>query len=341
MAVQSSNRPPAANPDDLIMGYEAAHASSGYLLQPDAGLLRIEGEDRIAFMQRQTTNDLTRLVEGRVLSTVLTSPAARILDVLQVITENGALLAATLPGRGSQTVQFLQSKIFFMDKVRVVSKSRDFLQILLIGPDASQTLNRLGFKRPPGLDEAAAVSFENVSMRAWGERAPGGLGFRLIAPVELHDALLSALVEAAAAPLSPEAFETLRVEAGFPGPRVELTEEYTPLETGLRHAISDNKGCYTGQEVIARQITYDKVTRLLVGLRCSEAVRVGDRVWADGRPAGQVTSAARSPRFGMIALGVIKRPYHEPGTDVWIGPREGGIAARTTDLPFKPLDQPA
>ena len=82
----------------------------------------------------------------------------------------------------------------------------------------------------------------------------------------------------------------------------------------MEHAVSGNKGCYPGQEVIARQLTYDKVTQRLVGLRLDEPVAPGGRLLAEGKPVGVITSAAVSPRFGAIALGVVKRPHHEVGT---------------------------
>ncbi len=114
--------------------------------------------------------------------------------------------------------------------------------------------------------------------------------------------------------LSPDSRHILRVEAGLPAAGAELSEEYTPLEAGMEHAVSGDKGCYPGQEVLARQVTYDKVTQRLVGLKLSEPVTPGKRLLAEGKPAGVVTSAAVSPRFGAIALGVVKRPHHEVGT---------------------------
>jgi folate-binding protein YgfZ len=137
------------------------------------------------------------------------------------------------------------------------------------------------------------------------------------------------------APLQDQTYQILRVEAGIPAPRAELTEDYTPLETGLGWAVAEGKGCYTGQEVIARQLTYDKVTQHLVGLRLNRSAQPGKRVWAEGKPAGAVTSAVHSPRFGEIALAIIKRPHHQAGTLVHAGDTEAqSIPATVTSLPF-------
>ena len=97
----------------------------------------------------------------------------------------------------------------------------------------------------------------------------------------------------------------------------ELTGDYTPLEAGLAWAVSDNKGCYTGQEIIARQITYDKVTKTLVGLRSDVPLLVGENVTADGRSVGVVTSSGYSPALGRpLALAVVKRPFNTAETEL-------------------------
>jgi folate-binding Fe-S cluster repair protein YgfZ len=99
-------------------------------------------------------------------------------------------------------------------------------------------------------------------------------------------------------------------------------------------AISSVKGCYTGQEIIARQITYDKVTRRLVGLRLESPVDPMVAIQVDGRTVGAITSVAASPRWGLIALAVIKRPHHEPGTAVTVLYEGRSVSATTTVLPF-------
>jgi folate-binding protein YgfZ len=321
-----------------LAGYSAATNGAAYFPQPAAGYLRIGGPDRQTFLQRQTTNDVRLLTPGRALVSVLTSPAARILDVLTLVAEPGESLGAlTLTGRAAETFRYLRSRIFFMDKVTLEDASAEFAQFDLLGPAAPDVLRRLGFDRPPDVNEAVAAEVAGAQARAlYGE----GLGFRLLFPASQAQAVTAALASAGADRLSVESFAVLRVEAGQPAGGHELVEDFTPLETGLAASISDSKGCYTGQEVIARQITYDKVTRLLVGLTLEGAVNVGDRVWsgAEDRSAGRITSTAHSPRFGHIALAVLRRPLNEPGTAVTVGEREGGVPAVVVDLPFSKGD---
>jgi folate-binding protein YgfZ len=129
--------------------------------------------------------------------------------------------------------------------------------------------------------------------------------------------------------------DLLRIEAGLPLWGRELSEEVTPLETGLLPAISFNKGCYTGQEVIARQTNYDKVTRNLVGLELGNAApQTGARVLGPGR-GGFVASVAYSPALHKtIALAVVPRELAAPGTEVEIPQGDETLKATVRSLPF-------
>jgi folate-binding protein YgfZ len=157
----------------------------------------------------------------------------------------------------------------------------------------------------------------------------------LIAPALSVAEVEAALCALGLSPLSPEAYEELRIEAGLPGPH-ELSEDYNPLEVNLRDTVSDSKGCYTGQEIIARQITYDKVTRNLVGLRLTDAAERGSRILHEGHKIGEVTSIVNSPRLGWIGLAVIKRPASDAGTTLAVIGEGGEVPATVVQLPFIP-----
>lgn len=298
-----------------------------------SGFLRLAGADRVDFIQRQSTNDLTRLTAGTHLSTVLTNPAARIIDVLQVFPlDDETLAAVTLPGRGAGTFAFLKKRIFFNDQVTIEDAGADYRVIDLlddIGPIAL----------PTGISqvETGAVKsgkFEGQAVIALGLSGTNVAGRRIVVPAAVCEAFMEELEKAGVTALTSEEFEVLRIEAGQPGPAGELTEDFTPLETGLAGLVSDTKGCYTGQEVIARQITYDKITRGLAGIRLEGPARTGARVLAGESSAGSVTSYINSPREGYLALAVLKRPYGEPGTEVRVETGNGEIAGRVVPLPF-------
>lgn len=313
--------------------YQAAQCRAGYLLISEAGSLRLEGPDRQAFLQRQSSNDVRRLEPGRGVLTVLTSPTARILDVLYLLPEIEAITALTLPGRGPATARFLRSRIFFNDQVRLADASADTVQIDLFGPQAGAVLAALGLSAPLEIDQVAGPA------GAWELRAVRlgsyfGLGYRLLVGPASAPALRAALEQAGAAAVDAKTFNVLRIEAGLPAAGTELTDAYTPLETGLEAAVCGAKGCYTGQEVLARQVTYDKVTQRLCGLRLEVPTAAGERLYTStGEPAGSLTSTAVSPRLGAIGLGVVKRPHHQPSAALHVGGAHGS-AAVVTDLPF-------
>ena len=323
-----------------LSAYDAARLGAAFFPQAETGFLLLEGQDRLAFLQRQTTNDVTQLNSTQTILTALVNAGARILDVLRlVLLGQDSVGVITLPGHAANTARFLKNRIFFMDKVTLVDASQAYAHIDLDGPTAAQTLQRLGCQEPPTTNECQLFQVDTLTVRVIGQRGLSGIGYRLLLPAEGRETLLAALLNGGVKQLSAQEFEILRVEAGLPAAGAELTEEYTPLETGLVAAVSNDKGCYTGQEVIARQINYDKVTQSLVGLRLQAPVAPGQRIWDQERPVGVVTSAVHSSRYGPIALGVIKRPSHLPGTDVIIGGdgKGDGVSATVVELPFTRL----
>ena len=314
--------------------YLAAQTGSVFYRLHDAGYLHLTGDDRVAFLNRQTTNDLQLLRPDRAVTTVLTSPTARILDVLTLIDEGETLGVITLEGRHDVTARALQGKIFFMDKVTVEDVSAEVAQFDLDGAAVSTLLSQLGFEATVGMENLASAVIAGVKAGAVGRRGLVGIGTRLLVPMAAVDVVTAAMVEAGALALTPDEYHVLRVEAGLPAASAELTDAYTPLEAGLEDFISDKKGCYTGQEVIARQITYDKLTRRLVGLKLASLVEPGARVEVEGKAAGVVTSVAVSPRLGPVALAYIKRPYDAPGTELAAVQDATLIDAQVQALPF-------
>lgn len=322
------------NAQDVVPpeGYQAAISGSAYYVWENPGFLHISGADSHDFLQRQTTNDIRLLEPASCLVTALTNPAARILDLLTLIDQSESLLAITLPGHGETTHHYLHSRIFFNDKVTVDDISHEMTLIDLLGSESLGLLSQLGM-------ESALVENRVISWEIAGGFVQGfiqrGLGYRLTCQSNQAPALLAALARAGAVRLSYETFDLLRIEAGVPAGGQELTDEYTPLEAGLGWAVSASKGCYTGQEVIARQITYDKVTRYLAGLRLNQPIQRGESVFSpeEDRQIGTITSAVVSPRLGPLALAILKRPYDQPGGQVALG-KQDGPAATVVSLPF-------
>lgn len=298
-------------------------------LRPDAGVLVIADADRADFLHRMTTNNINALRPGQSAVTVLTSPTARIVFVFTVVCRADDLLVLPAPGETAAVERYLRGQIFFMDKVKVRNVSADYARLRLMGAEAGATLAAInGLDLAPAADGAWQAHDGLLAVKQMGYDVPG---YELILPLAQQPALVDALTAAGVAPLDDAAYHARRIELGRPLPGRELTGDYNPLEAGLAWACSDNKGCYTGQEIIARQITYDKVTKTLVGLRSAAVLTAGAELSVDGRTVGVVTSVAHSPTLDApIALAIVKRPHNAVGSNLQIG----DVVVTVVALPF-------
>jgi tRNA-modifying protein YgfZ len=321
--------------------YTAINRSAFYSYQ-QPGLLLILGLDRAEFLQRQTTGDVRLLNNKNAVLSVLTSPSARILDVFILLESPieigdvaaGGIAAITLPNRGGETARFLKSRIFFNDNVKVEDISRGICQVDVLGPQAGGLLEELTHQAPPEPLESLPAQVSGAPVRLVGLPASLSAGWRIIALSDVLPHIQRQLGELGAVQLSDDTYQILQVESGLPSPSQELTDTFTPLEVGLREAIMDGKGCYTGQEVIARQINYNKIAKQLTGLKLDSLPLLGAEVKASGVHAGKVTSTADSPRYGPLALAVLRRPHNEPRSRLTVLSEGQEIHAEVVRLPF-------
>jgi tRNA-modifying protein YgfZ len=307
--------------------YTALRTGAALHMRSDRGLLQLTGADRVDFVQRMTTNNIVILEQGQSAVTVLTSPVARIQYVFTVLQRGDLLWLLPAGDEVEQLSRHLRSQIFFMDKVKVENLSGLFRRMRLIGDQSAATLAAAELPAP-----AAETFAEQDGIVVFHQAAFDVPGYELIVPGAEVEAVQARLVGAGALLLADDdAYTVRRVELGRPAVDHELIEEYNPLEAGLAWTCAENKGCYTGQEIIARQITYDKVTKTLVGLRSDHPLAAGAEVKVDGRAVGAITSAVYSPMLeSHLALAVIKRPHNSTGVTV----EADGQPAKVIDLPF-------
>ena len=273
------------------------------------------------------------LTADQSLQNVLTSATARILDVFQLLYDADAIGAISLPGQNQATAAFLKGKIFFMDQVEVEDASDEIALVDIEGPAVGMLLPELGLDHELTAGQVVSIDLDGTRVRVIAQSGlTAELGLRLLLPRTALGALQARLGEMEVEELSEAGHEALRIEAGQPKSGHELTQDYTPLETNLAAAISDTKGCYTGQEIIARQITYDKITKRLVQIKFDAEVEVGAKVMAAGKKAGVITSAVNSPRRGALALAVLKRPHEQDGTTVTVVDEEGEVQGTVKSL---------
>jgi aminomethyltransferase len=315
--------------------YDTALSGVVYWDEGQAGRILMRGRDRAELLQRLSTNDIVRLRAGQGAQTVLTSPIGRIIDLLTVHALDDALLVVTSAGQGPAVFGHLRKNIFFNDQVTLEPAGRSHAQLALFGPQAARAL-----QASAGAPELADLAMHHhVELEIAGgpvrvaRRAPiGGAGFTLYVPAQQLESVRAALEEAGALALTAVAYEILRVEQGIPAYGHELGLEYIPLETGLNEAICFTKGCYVGQEIIARMESRNRMAKQLRGLRLDAPAEAPGKLSVAGKQAGDLTSAVVSPRFGPIALAYVRSAHAAPGTQV--GVAQSDVQAQVVDLPF-------
>jgi aminomethyltransferase len=286
------------------------------------------GRDRLDLLHRMSTNDLLGLAPGAARPTVLTTPIARIVDLLWVLNRGETVLCLTSPGRATAVRRWLAGYIFYNDKVKFEDAGAELGQIGLFGPKAQAVAEAL----QPGAAALAESHFSEVDevvvLRA---RPLAGDGYAVIAPAGRMGALWERAVAAGAVPAGEDAYEMLRLQAGVPG-NAELSGDYIPLEANLWPAVDFHKGCYIGQEIIARMESRGKLARRLAGIKLSAPVNAGAEVIAvdGGLVIGKVTSAGSLPGYGPVALAYLKTAQAEAGTGVRVSEAQGEVVG----LPF-------
>ncbi|MBX3049484.1 MAG: folate-binding protein YgfZ [Anaerolineales bacterium] len=291
--------------------YQAAKEGAAYFTLSAPGLLRFTGETHVDFLQRQTSNDLGLLSPQQAVPSLLTSAQGRVLEHFSLAQDGDNLLMLTQPGHGPGLAAYFQKRIFFNDQVVVQDQSDAYAQIELHGPLAVQALARLGLEPVAALDSLRAAEWQGHPVHLITQPGYGSpYRYLLMLPQPTAPALLVSLQ---LSELNASQRELLRIEAGLPGDP-EFNHQYTPFELGLDRLVSATKGCYTGQEVLARQVTYDKVVRKLARISSQQPLAPGQRLLAEDKPVGEVTSAANSPTHGPLALAVLRRTHDQPGT---------------------------
>lgn len=305
--------------------YEAALVSAVLLDRSHEGRLELQGEDRFAMPQRISTNDVVGLTPGEGKPTLFLNANGRILDRAELFNwrEATALLLAG-PGRGPTVQAYLQRNIFFNDKITLRDLAPEMHQFSLHGPQASTVLERLypGVSGLP-LMHGLWISLDDLDLYAIRSKPLIGDHWTILTPREQAHIVWETLRQAGhTAGLHPSGgiiYNALRIRAGQPGTGRELSPDYIPLEVGLWDEVSFTKGCYTGQEIIARMESRNRLAKTLVRLELSSMVDAPAELTFMGRPAGMLTSSVTSPAGEYFAIGVVKTSLAHPGTSLSVG----------------------
>jgi tRNA-modifying protein YgfZ len=284
----------------------------------DQGRLELTDRDRLDLLHRMSTNDMNNLAVGQGRSTVLTTALARIIDRLICYNRGETLLAlANYPDvvRG-----WLQKHIFFQDKVKLHDVSAELGQLEVYGPQAATVVESFASDASKlSLHAFLNVETEYGTVLIARAYPLAGDGFMFIVPVAALEVVKTMILKQAQVALgSVIDYEGLRIAAGLPGKDHELTEDYIPLEANLWDSVSFSKGCYIGQEIIARMESRNRLAKTLVPVHIQGQVVEGNTVTDGTRNIGKVTSIVAQSDGTMLGLAFIKPELAEAGTRVII-----------------------
>ena len=339
------------------------------------GAVILTGKDRASFLHGLVTNDIKKLTPGTGCAAAFLTPKGKLLADCVVLCEEDRLEIDCEPELARKIEDLLRKYLVFNEIQigNLTSETAVFhLQHSAAGDAVEELLGKVIEKEPdragaggtwprqahahvtarltaadplftfkenpvPPAAPQSAGDEEGIPIRLISESRTLFHGYDLRFPRSRAEAVRKALFTAGAQPAPLERLEALRIEAGIPRWGFELTEAVLPDEAGLRERgfISDNKGCYIGQETVARIKTYGHVNRNLVRLLLEgEAPASGSEIFFEGENAGAVTSASRTAGSGpATALGYVRRERAAPGTRLLVRTRAGDRPATVSELP--------
>ena len=308
--------------------FTALTEGAGWLDQSDRSRLCLLGADRARFLHGQVTNDINGLGEFTGCYAALVNAKGKMESDLFAYRLADEILLDFEPGLTAAVLERLERYVIAED-VEIADVAPHFGLLTMQGPQAEAILTELDLPAPT---EPLTVAQTEDEIYIVHQPRLGTVGFDLFIPIDAMNAWRDRLATTAPQCQMP-AFEKARVLATIPRFGVDLTTDHLPPEGGLEtRAISYAKGCYIGQEIIARIRTYGKVNKVLRGLSLEGAAAIGDPVLHEGTPVGTLSSVCHEP---SAALAIIKRAASESGTVLSVDTKNGSVSAQVATLPFE------
>jgi folate-binding protein YgfZ len=326
---------------------------------PQRGMLELAGKDRLPFLNNLLSNQTwdkqtkTGLAAGKgVYAFLLNAKSGRIITDVNVI-ERGDRTLLELDARLIDPVKQTLDRYLFAEQVKLTDRRDDLHEIALHGPRSSGVLKSAGVADIDALqtlDSLAATVFD-VDVVLWRDDPAGVPGFHLIVPAgaarKVWMEFLSRFGPTGGPtprqlrPIGWAAFNATRIEGGRPVFGIDFDESILPHETGplLNRAVSFTKGCYPGQEIVARMHARQQVAKKIAGLRVDGgALPVAGAKFFDEKDneIGGVTSSTVAPVLSnaAVAIGILKRPFFNVGTVVRVAAEGEMRSATVVEMPF-------
>lgn len=304
------------------------------------GVLELTGEDRASFLHRLISNDVENLSVGDGNYATLLTHRGKIIADINLYNLEESIYVITAP-QAIDTLFTELDKYIIADDVEL-KKVTDVGIIAVAGPNASKLVESVFYtENLDSLNEFGSVSieFNNDCVICVRSDIFGGIGFQIITSSGILEELWRSLISfrTDVTPFGYQTQESLRIEAGTPVYSKELTDSIIPLEAELDYAIDFEKGCYIGQEIVARMKYRGHPNRLLRGIliQSESLIPVNTKIYDGDKEIGWVTSSTYSPSLEkQIALGYVRMAYTDPGSTVQLDVSEGHITGTIAVLPF-------
>src|SRR5215470_1752737 len=322
--------------------YQALRHGVGLCDVSHRGLVRVTGQDRQRFLHAMVSNDTQSLQPGQGCYATFLNAKGHLIADFVVYAETDAYLLELEPQVAPSFIEAIEYFVISED-VTFHDESGHWGLLALQGPCAAALLALALGQEMPALPMYASTTCQLAGHTVCCMRHShtGELGYQLLAPPaalpDVWNALWAHREACEARAVGLEMLDTARIEAGIPVYGRDMTEETIPVEANLEAALSYTKGCYIGQEVIARIEARGHVNRKLTGLLLSGDLlpEVGAKIVSPQREVGWITSAVYSPaRQQNIALGYVRREALTPGTPLQVHTRDSTLNATVAELPF-------
>jgi len=330
---------------DLLAEYAAVRESGAGLIDLSSrGRMLVSGSEALAFLNGLITNDMKTLQENTWMPAAFPNVQGRLIASVRVLrladqTTPTFLIdteAATHDAVAKNIQRFTLAGDFHVNDI-----TNETAHLTIQGYEAQSLMTTAVGNDAASLSASAAIRMRHErfgDLTVFPSTHTGADGFDLIVRNDQAAELWQTLQSHGARPVGHNALEILRIEAGIPRYGIDMDDSNVVSETGLDDAVSFTKGCYVGQEIIARIKYRGHVAKKLSGLLCGPAagLQKGASIQAtDGKEIGRVTSVADSPQLGQtIALGYLKYDYLAAGTTVKIVSSDKSFPAVVTELPF-------
>ncbi len=289
---------------------------------PQRGGVDVTGSERVCWLDGMVTQDVASLKVGEFAPTLILTHQGRIVSDAWIWVFEDRIRLDLQRAAAAPLVEHLE-RLIIADDVRLADTSADGVRFGVEGPGAHAAFEA---EAGPASHGVGAISLGGEAVTRVPHPLVEAEGVQLLAAAGAAEAVATALAATGMAEGAAAALETRRIERGVPLYGKELDTSVLPAETRLEEAISTTKGCYAGQEVVARMRSRGQVSSLLVALRFERGAlpAEGARITVDGKKVGELTSVAESESLGAIGLGYVKAVRAEPGTRLEIA----GVVAR-------------